>query len=44
MYADPENDIAYVMFSSLTTPTGVTAEDARAMYDVGWALSKYFSQ
>ena len=44
MYADPENDIAYVMFSSLTAPTGVTAEDARAMYDVGWALSKYFSQ
>jgi hypothetical protein len=44
MYADPENDIAYVMFSSLTTPTGVTAEDARAMYDVGWALSEYFSQ
>ena len=44
MYADPENDVAYVMFSSLTTPTGVTAEDARAMYDVGLALSEHLSE
>jgi CubicO group peptidase (beta-lactamase class C family) len=44
MYADPENDISYVMFSSLTAPTGVTPEDAQALYEVGWALSEYFSQ
>ncbi len=44
MYADPENKIAYVMFSTLTVPDGVTPEDQTTMYEVGLAISEYFSQ
>jgi len=44
LYADPENKVAYVMFSSLTEPNGGVLEDKTTMYEVGLAISEYFSQ
>jgi CubicO group peptidase (beta-lactamase class C family) len=44
LYADPDNKVAYVMFSSLIEPTGGVLEDKTAMYEVGLAISEYFSQ
>jgi len=43
LYADPDNKVAYVMFSSLTVPQGQTIEDLTTMYEVGLAISEYFS-
>jgi len=43
LYADPENKVAYVMFSSLTDPRGQTIEDLTTMYEVGLAISEFFS-
>jgi CubicO group peptidase (beta-lactamase class C family) len=43
LYADPENKVAYVMFSSLTDPRGQTIQDLTTMYEVGLAISEYFS-
>ncbi len=42
LYADPENKVAYVMFSSLIEPTGGVLEDKTTMYEVGLAISEYF--
>jgi len=42
LYADPDNKVAYVMFSSLTVPQGQTIEDLTTMYEVGLAISEYF--
>jgi len=44
LYADPDNKVAYVMFSSLIEPTGGVLEDKTTMYEVGLAISEYFSQ
>jgi len=44
LYADPENKVSYVMFSSLTDPRGQTKEDLTTMYEFGLILSEYFSQ
>jgi CubicO group peptidase (beta-lactamase class C family) len=44
MYADPDNKVAYVIFSSLVNPEGQTTEDLRTMYEFGLAISEYFSQ
>ena len=43
LYADPENKVAYVMFSSLIEPSGGVLEDKTTMYEVGLAISEYFS-
>ncbi len=43
LYADPDNKVAYVMFSSLIEPTGGVLEDKTTMYEVGLAISEYFS-
>jgi len=43
LYVDPENKVAYVMFSSLTDPRGQTIEDLTTMYEVGLAISEFFS-
>ena len=42
LYADPDNKIAYVLFSSLTVPQGQTIEDLTTMYEFGLAISDYF--
>lgn len=44
MYADPENKVAYVMFSSLTVSSGVSYEDMKAMVDLGLAISESLSE
>ncbi len=44
LYADPDNKVAYVIFSSLVNPEGQTKEDLKAMYEFGLAISEYFSQ
>jgi len=44
LYADPDTKVAYVMFSSLIEPTGGVLEDKTTMYEVGLAISEYFSQ
>jgi hypothetical protein len=44
MYADPENKVSYVIFSSLTIPTGQTKEDLRTMYEFGLTMSEYLSE
>lgn len=44
MYADPDNKVSYVMFSSLTDPRGQTIEDLTTMYEFGLILSEYFSE
>ncbi len=43
LYADPDNKVAYVLFSSLTVPGGQTLEDLTTMYELGLAISEYFS-
>jgi len=43
LYADPDNKVAYVMFSSLIEPTGGVLEDKTTMYEVGLAISEYSS-
>ena len=43
LYADPDTKVAYVMFSSLIEPTGGVLEDKTTMYEVGLAISEYFS-
>ena len=43
LYADPENKVAYVMFSSLIEPSGGVLEDKTTMYELGLAISEYFS-
>jgi len=43
LYADPENKVAYVLFSSLTVAGGQTLEDLTTMYELGLAISEYFS-
>ena len=44
LYADPDNKVAYVIFSSLVNPEGQTTEDLRTMYEFGLTISEYFSQ
>lgn len=44
LYADPDNKVSYVIFSSLTTPGGQTIEDLTTMYEFGLAISEYFSE
>ena len=43
LYADPDNKVAYVMFSSLTEANGGVLEDKTTMYELGLAISEYFS-
>ena len=43
LYVDPDAKVAYVMFSSLTEANGGVAEDKTAMYEVGMAISDYFT-
>ncbi len=43
MYVDPDNKVAYVIFSSLVDPRGQTIEDLTTMTEVGLAISEYFS-
>jgi len=44
LYADPENKVAYVLVSSLTVSGGQTLEDLNTMYELGLAISEYFSE
>ena len=43
MYTDPDAKVAYVMFSALTEANGGVEEDKTAMYEVGMAISDYFT-
>ena len=43
LYADPDNKVAYVIFSSLVDPRGQTIEDLTTMYEFGLAISEFFS-
>ena len=44
MYTDPDTKVAYVMFSALTEANGGVHEDKTTMYEVGLAISEYFSE